>query len=100
MKTKTTPQEKKDIIQKAKELGVETDIEKRWENGIEHHPKSIELMEAVAEIDFQVCDDYFCWKLGGDGDNGETLMYEMDIYFEVLENNIHHALLSYDGKEF
>jgi hypothetical protein len=34
--------------------------------------------------------DYFCWKTGGDGDNGETLMYQMDAFFELfdLENPI------------
>lgn len=61
---------------------VETDINKRWEQGIPHHPKSVELMDALCWIDFRHCGDYFCWKTGGDGDNGETLMYEMDIFFE------------------
>ena len=54
----------------------------RWECGIEHHPKSIELMEFISEIDFHVYGDCFCWKTGGDGDNGETLMYQMDAFFE------------------
>jgi hypothetical protein len=31
--------------------------------------------------------DYFGWKCGGDGDNGETLMYELDILFEEREVN-------------
>ena len=66
-------------------MSVERDINKRWEQGIDHHPKSEELMKALAKIDFEMCDDYFCWKMGGDGDNGETLMYEMDIYFECLD---------------
>lgn len=61
---------------------VEADVNKRWEQGIPHHPKSVELMTALCEIDFQYCNDHFCWKTGGDGDNGETLMYEMDIFFE------------------
>ena len=32
----------------------------------------------------------FYWKQGGDGDNGEALMYELDAFFELLdiENNI------------
>lgn len=64
---------------------VERDINKRWEQGIDHHPKSEELMKALMKIDLELCDDYFCWKQGGDGDNGETLMYEMDIYFECLD---------------
>ena len=64
---------------------VEKDINKRWENGIEHHPKSIELFLQLAEVDFKLCDDHFCWKHGGDGDNGETLMYELDIIFECQD---------------
>lgn len=61
---------------------IETDINKRWEEGIPHHPKSEEMMEALKDIDFNLCDDHFCWKTGGDGDNGEALMYQMDIFFE------------------
>jgi hypothetical protein len=64
---------------------IETNITKRWEKGLKHHPKSIELFKALSEIDFKYGGDFFCWKSGGDGDNGEHLMYEMDIYFERLE---------------
>jgi hypothetical protein len=70
---------------------VETNINKRWEQGIPHHPKSIELFKALEEIDWKYGDDCFCWKHGGDGDNGEQMMYEMDIYFEsisAMPNNI------------
>jgi hypothetical protein len=67
------------------ELGVETDITKRWEDGIDHHPESVRLMEELGAVDFELCGDYFCWKWGGDGDNGETLMYELDIIFERRE---------------
>ena len=73
------------IIEEAKKCGVETDINKRWEKGIQHHQKSVEIVESLVDIDLELCDDYFCWKVGGDGDNGETLMYEMDIYFETLD---------------
>lgn len=65
---------------------VETDINKRWEEGTPHHHKSIELFNALAKIDWDFGGDYFCWKSGGDGDNGETMMYEMDIYFENLDS--------------
>jgi len=65
--------------------GIETDVNKRWETGAEHHPESIALMEALATLDFIFMDDYFCWKMGGDGDNGEQLMYLMDIYFEARD---------------
>jgi len=58
---------------------------KRWEDGIDHHPESERLMEFIAEYDFHQNDDYFCWKKGGDGDNGEELMYLMDAYFEYRD---------------
>lgn len=64
---------------------VQTDINKRWEEGIPHHPRSIALFEAIKKIDFELCNDYFGWKSGGDGDNGETFMFELDIYFERLD---------------
>lgn len=61
---------------------VETDVNKRWEEGTPHHPKSLELFKVIAEIDFKYCGDSLCWKSGGDGDNGEMLMYALDIHFE------------------
>ena len=64
-------------------MAVELDINKRWEQGIDHHPKSVELFNALSEIDFKYGGDFFYWKKGGDGDNGEHMMYEMDIYFEL-----------------
>jgi hypothetical protein len=39
----------------------------------------------IAEYDFKFCDDCFCWKIGGDGDNGESLMYELDEYFAARD---------------
>ena len=49
---------------------------------IGHDPRSEEIVRALAEIDFHQFDDYFCWKVGGDGDNGEVLMSELDVYFQ------------------
>lgn len=69
---------------------VETDINKRWEQGIDHHEKSEELYKKIADADWNYGNDYFCFKSGGDGDNGETLMYLLDIIFEQedLENEL------------
>lgn len=61
---------------------IETNIDKRWEQGMEHHPKSIELYKVIEKLDWDYGNDYFCWKSGGDGDNGEHLMYLLDIHFE------------------
>ena len=59
----------------------------RWEKGIPHDPRSIKIVESLAEIDWAVFDGHFDWKTGGDGDNGESLMYELDVYFELLDRN-------------
>jgi len=68
--------------EKAKQRGL-TDKD-RWGEGIEHHPMSVRLMAFLKEHDFHDYGDHFCWKTGGDGDNGETLMYQMDAFFEHL----------------
>ena len=57
----------------------------RWEEGIDHHPMSERLMRFVAEHDFKDYNDAMQWSVGGDGDNGESLMYEMDAFFELLD---------------
>lgn len=66
-------------------FGIEVNLTARWEKGTPHHPQSIALMGAIAQIDFTFCNDYFGWSTGGDGDTGETLMYEMDVYFELQD---------------
>lgn len=58
----------------------------RWSEGIDHHPMSKALVCFLAEHDFKNYNDYFQWKTGGDGDNGETLMYQMDPFFEWLDS--------------
>ena len=68
---------------KSVELGL-TKIS-RWENGIEHHPMSVRLMQFLKIHDYNDYSDHFRWKTGGDGDNGETLMYELDAFFEMLD---------------
>lgn len=77
----------------AKRLGLTS--KDRWKSGIVHHPMSVRLMEFILDHDFYDYSDSFCWKVGGDGDNGETLMYEMDAFFELLDiiqvkNNRHN----------
>lgn len=56
-------------------------LEQRWERGIPHHPKSVELYKKLDKLDFEN-GDVFCFKSGGDGDNGEHLMYLLDMIFE------------------
>lgn len=53
--------------------------------GIGHHPMSKRLMEFLFHHDWKDYNCYFDWSYGGDGDNGETLMFEMDAFFELLD---------------
>ena len=46
----------------------------------EHNPKSKEIYDFISKLDFEN-GDYFCFKSGGDGDNGEFLMDLLDCYF-------------------
>jgi hypothetical protein len=61
---------------------IETNITKRWEQGTLHHPESKKIVEALSKLDWQFGNDHLCIKTGGDGDNGEHMMYLLDIYFE------------------
>lgn len=56
-------------------------IGERWEKGIPHDPRSVALYRAISDLDFTEGGDRFCFKSGGDGDNGEHLMYLLDIHF-------------------
>lgn len=62
--------------------GIEYNIDKRWESGTPHHPKSIELMKRIDQLDWALLEGNLDFKTGGDGDSGETLMYLLDIFFE------------------
>jgi hypothetical protein len=52
---------------------------------MDHHPQSRRLYEIISTMDHKYGGDYFGFKSGGDGDNGEHLMYLLDIYFEQQE---------------
>ncbi len=73
------------LWEKCKQLGIEADVNKRWEQGIEHHPEAVRIFELLRDGDWAFGDDYFCWKHGGDGDNGEALMYTLSIMIELRE---------------
>lgn len=64
--------------------GVLVDIDERWEKGLDHHPSTHELIEAIGFIE-----EKNNWpldlKFGGDGDDGETLAYILDVYFEARD---------------
>jgi len=71
--------------QKAVTLGLTKHT--RWKDGTPHHPMSERHMDFLADHDFNDCGDSFCWETGGDGDNGENLMYEMDVYFDLMDQD-------------
>jgi len=54
----------------------------RWEQGIDHDPRSEKIIRAMARLDWELCDGALDIEVGGDGDNGETMMYLLDCYFE------------------
>ena len=62
-------------------------INKRWEDGVPHDKRSIEIYNHIAKKDFDECRDFFGFKSGGDGDNGEHLMYLLDDYFAELDQH-------------
>jgi len=76
-------QQAKEDYEKACELNL-TNIDRRGE-GIEHHPMSERIVRFIVEHDFNDYEDHFCWKVGGDGDNGEALMYQLDAFFEMID---------------
>ena len=59
------------------------DINKRREQGVPHHPCSEALVKAMQFVDGKYCDGMFDIETGGDGDNGESLLYLLDIIFEA-----------------
>lgn len=59
--------------------------DERWEQGVPHNPKSVELVKAIDQLDWKYSEGGFDFKMGGDGDSGETLAYLLDMYFEAEE---------------
>lgn len=48
---------------------------------VEHNSKSEDIYNFISEVDF-ANGDFFVFKRGGDGDNGEFLMSLLDEYFK------------------
>jgi len=61
--------------------------EDRWEQGIDHDERSQELYGFLAEYDSKFAGDSMDLSSGGDGDNGEALMYLLDEYFAAIDSN-------------
>lgn len=56
-------------------------VQERWEKRIPHHELSKKIYKRLADLDFKN-GDVFCFKSGGDGDNGEHLMYLLDMMID------------------
>lgn len=69
-------------------LGIETCMNARWENGVEHHPESEKIIRALRDLDGKLLNYALDISVGGDGDNGETMMYLLDVYFEAQDKGI------------
>lgn len=54
----------------------------RWEEGVDHEPEADALARLIGDMDFEHFGDSFCFKFGGDGDNGECLAYILDALIE------------------
>ena len=60
-----------------------------------HNRNSQIIYNFLSDFDLKNANDYFCWKSGGDGDNGEILMDELDYYFKnVYLYRWHNILLN------
>jgi hypothetical protein len=57
-------------------------IQDRWSNGVDHHADAETLGRMIGDFDFCHFSDSFGLNFGGDGDNGETLIYILDELFE------------------
>ncbi len=62
-------------------MSIDPKYNQRWPEGIPHHPMSLKLMKHMAAVDFENGDSLDL-SYGGDGDNGETMMFLMDSFFE------------------
>jgi hypothetical protein len=56
-------------------------LKERLKDSDEHDSRSITLYEFISQLDFNEAGDAFGFVSGGDGDNGEHLMYLLDCWF-------------------
>ena len=64
---------------------IEMNVERRWEQGLPHDKRSEEIFRSIQNIDRGENGNWMDLESGGDGDNGEHLMYLMDIHFEMQD---------------
>lgn len=80
----------KALNERLEKAGIDATVD-RWSAGIDHHPKSEQLVCELADLDYVYFNDHFDWKTGGDGDNGEALMYMLDVLFDLYDKEAANA---------
>lgn len=60
---------------------------------VDHDQRSVELYRFIADMDYRNGDG-FCFKSGGDGDNGEFLMALLDEWFALQQKIDRDALMT------
>lgn len=75
---------KESVKEKYESLGVNTDVRDRAYKNLKHHPKTKQMLDALAEIDLYLTDSYFSWNNSKTRDT-EILMYELDVHFEYQD---------------
>lgn len=72
----------KELFARLEKAGIDASVD-RWSAGTPHHPKSESLVSELSDLDWIFFNGYFDWEIGGDGDNGETLMFMLDVLFDL-----------------
>ena len=67
-------------------LKVTVSPDDRWEQGIEHDQRSVQIYGFMERYDWKFGGDSAGLSSGGDGDIGESLMYLLDEYFAALDS--------------
>lgn len=75
---------KEDMIKRLEHARVDYKTD-RWAEGTPHRRDVQKIVKLLSSIDEHFFQNYFDWRIGGDGDNGETLMYELDVVFDLLQ---------------
>ena len=73
-----------DLLERLEKYKINTDITDRWQHE-EHRKDAKKLANEIETIDWMFADDSFNFKFGGDGDNGETLIYILDILLDLRD---------------
>ncbi len=58
----------------------------RYAHQTAHDERSVELYREIERLDWDEGNDFLLLKSGGDGDNGEHLMYLLDRCFELRDH--------------